>query len=122
MMSRIGIAIVTSAFAALCACTTEVRTAPVGPAPVAEVGVEAQVGPPGEVQVQTAPPAEQVEVVPVAPSVNHVWIRGNWHWSGVGWVWRPGHYQVRRVGYRWVPAHYARRGPYTVYVAGHWAR
>ena len=74
---------------------------------------------PHEVVVTTAPPPAQVEVVPVAPSIDHVWIRGHWHWDGVAWIWRPGHYEIRR-GFNWVPAHYEQRGPNWIYVEGHW--
>jgi hypothetical protein len=77
---------------------------------------------PQEVIVQTRPPAEQIEVIPVAPSAEHLWIKGNWHWDGRAWVWHPGHYETRRMGFHWVPAHYDERGSSVVYVGGHWAR
>ena len=77
---------------------------------------------PREIVVQSAPPQEQVEVVPVAPSTEHTWIRGHWHWDGGRWVWQPGRYETRRVGYRWVPAHYENRGGGYYYVPGHWGR
>src|SRR5258708_39915275 len=50
--------------------------------------------PPGEevVVVHDAPPPERVEVITVAPSPEHVWIRGYWAWRG-GWVWMPGHWE-----------------------------
>jgi hypothetical protein len=76
---------------------------------------------PAEVVVQSAPPPEQPEVIPVAPSTEHIWIRGHWHWNG-GWVWQPGHYEIRRVGLRWIPAHYDQRGPAFYYIPGHWGR
>ncbi len=74
---------------------------------------------PQEVVVAQAPPAPQVEVVPVAPSVDHVWIRGHWHWNGAAWIWRGGHYELRR-GFAWVPASYVQRGGGVVYIEGHW--
>src|ERR1700733_7551120 len=85
-----------------------------------EVAVQAPA--PAEVVVQSAPPPEKMEVVPVAPSTDHVWIRGHWHWDGVQWVWRGGQYELRRVGYRWVPARYEQRGPAFYYIPGHWGR
>jgi len=88
----------------------------------AHAEVEAPAAPPGEVVVTQAPPAPQVEVIPVAPSTNHVWIAGHWHWNGGAWVWRAGHYEIRRVGWHWVPAHYSQRGASWVYVSGYWAR
>jgi hypothetical protein len=78
-------------------------------------------GPPAAVNVNVAPPAEQVEVVPAAPAANYIWIKGHWHWNGVGWVWRRGHYVVQRVGWRWVPAHYEARGGVWVFIGPHWA-
>jgi hypothetical protein len=80
---------------------------------------EAVTAGPHEVVVTQAPPPAQAEVVPVAPSVDHVWIRGHWHWDGAAWVWRPGHYEIRR-GFAWVPAHYEQRGPNWIYIEGHW--
>ncbi len=74
----------------------------------------------GEV-VMAAPPAEQVEVVTVAPSPNHVWIKGHWGWRG-RWVWEPGYWEVIRPGHRWVDGHWRlHRGGY-LWVPGHWAR
>jgi hypothetical protein len=78
--------------------------------------------PPAEVVVNTAPPAEQIEVVPVQPTGDYVWIKGHWHWNGGGWAWIRGHYAVRRAGWRFVPAHYEARGGGWVYVGPHWAR
>ena len=75
----------------------------------------------GGVEVAEQPPAEQVEVVPIAPSRNHFWVRGHWTWAG-RWVWVPGHYETHRVGYAWVPGHWARRAYRWVWVAGHWRR
>ena len=92
-----------------------------GPTVVRE-RVVVEEGPPAEVIVQTAPPVERIEVVPAPPSLEHLWIKGNWHWDGHEWVWRSGHYEVRRVGLHWVQAHYDQRGPAIVYVGGHWAR
>jgi hypothetical protein len=104
--------IVAGLLVAITGCVATVRPAP--------VVVEAE-GPPPPVVVQTAPPPLQVEVIPIAPSPNHFWIAGHWHWEG-RWVWRPGHYVLRRVGYRWVSPHYEPRGGAFVYVGGHWAR
>jgi len=88
---------------------------------VATPGVVVE-APPQEVVVATRPPPEQVEVITVAPSTNHLWIKGHWHWNGGAWVWNPGHWEVRRVGLQWYPAHYADRGGGIVYVPGHWGR
>jgi hypothetical protein len=41
--------------------------------------------------VPLPPPRE--EVVTVAPSPSHVWVRGYWVQQGPNWVWRPGHWE-----------------------------
>ncbi len=58
------------------------------------------------IRVQVAPPAPQVEVIPVAPSAQHVWISGHWRWDGARYVWNGGHWDLRRDGYVWSPAHW----------------
>jgi len=77
---------------------------------------------PTEVVVRTKPPAERVEVVPVAPSPAHVWIKGHWHWNGGEWIWTSGRYEIARPGLHWVPAQYIERGGAFYFVAGHWGR
>jgi hypothetical protein len=47
-------------------------------------------------------PEEVVYLRPAPPSPDHVWITGDWVWSGKKYEWREGHYETRRVGYRWV--------------------
>jgi hypothetical protein len=103
------------------ACALFMAACGPAPAPAPPPGPS---GPPAEVVVNTAPPPEQVEVIPAAPSAEMIWIKGHWHWDrNVGaWNWIRGHYEVRRVGWRWVPAHYEQRGPNWVYIGPHWAQ
>lgn len=42
-----------------------------------------------------APPAEQVEEVPPAPTTVAIWIPGFWQWDGAAWVWVAGSWQLR---------------------------
>ena len=72
------------------------------------------------VVVRSPPPAERVEVVGVAPSAEHFWVRGHWSWNG-GWTWVPGHWDVRRVGYTWIPGHWRASGGGWVWEEGRWA-
>ena len=76
------------------------------------------------IRITVAPPAPQVEVVPVSPSPRHVWIPGHWQWRP-GFrrhVWVPGHFAVRPAINRvWVPAQWVNEGGYWVFRAGHWA-
>lgn len=92
-------------------------------------GVQAQAGaepadePTNEaVVVQKDPPAEQVEVVPVAPSREHIWVKGHWHWNGADWVWVRGRWITRRVGMEYVPGHWERRPAGWVWIGAHWRR
>ena len=49
-------------------------------------------------EVQTAPPAMQVEVTP-APQAGQVWIPGYYDYRGTEYTWVPGHFEAARQGY-----------------------
>jgi WXXGXW repeat (2 copies) len=73
-----------------------------------------------EVVIRTAPPAERVEVVGVAPSAQHFWIKGHWQWTGSDWAWTPGRWELRRASAVWQGGHWvAQRGGW-VWVEGRW--
>jgi hypothetical protein len=95
--------------------------APVVTVPAPQVAVLEE-APPAEVVVKMAPPAERVELIPVAPSPAHVWIKGHWHWNGGAWVWNAGRYELRRTGFRWIQPQYVTRHGAYYFVAGHWGR
>ena len=82
-------------------------------------------GPPvsGQIVVETAPPPQQVEAMPVTPYQGAVWTGGYWWWNGARYVWIGGHYERPRAGQGWVPHHWQRgpRGRWH-YVPGHWRR
>ena len=81
------------------------------------------VGPPvrGVVYVDAAPPAEQIEVIGVAPSGSHVWIAGYYSWTGGRYAWVPGHWEVRpRAGARWVRGRWRRYHARWYWTEGHW--
>jgi len=79
-------------------------------------------GPREEVVVAEPAPAARVEVIPVAPSVDHVWIAGYWSHQGGAWVWVGGRYVVRpHVRAVWVPGHWERHPRGWVWVYGRWA-
>ena len=40
-------------------------------------------------------PADRVEVIPVAPSAQHVWVKGHYVKKGRNYVWVPGYYATR---------------------------
>ena len=73
------------------------------------------------VVVDQAPPAPQVEVVPVAPGPEYAWTPGCWSWGVHGWVWVGGRYVVRpRPHAVWVQGHWSGRGRGYVWIGGHW--
>jgi hypothetical protein len=73
------------------------------------------------VRVATAPPPARVEVRPVAPSPNHVWIGGHWAWRGGAHVWVNGHYALPPgQGYVWEPARWANQNGQYTFFEGHW--
>ena len=74
------------------------------------------------VDVQIAPPAPRVEVVP-APRVGYVWAPGYWRWNGRRHVWIGGHWVRARRGFHWAPDAWV-QGPHGRwhYRAGHWER
>ena len=79
-------------------------------------------GPREEVIVTEQAPATRVEVIPVAPSPNHVWIGGYWSHHGGSWVWVDGRYVVRpRPHAVWVPGHWERHPRGWLWVYGRWA-
>jgi YXWGXW repeat-containing protein len=75
-----------------------------------------------EVVVESEPPPPQVEVRPVAPYAEAVWIEGYWRWTGREYVWVRGHWDRPRHGWVWVAHHWERRGNHWHYVPGHWRR
>jgi len=77
--------------------------------------------PVAEVVVPEAPPAPQVEVVTVAPSLAHVWIPGYWAWQEGRWLWIGGHWERRPHPHAvWIPGGYRVRGGVRVWIGGYW--
>jgi|SRR5579863_1193337 hypothetical protein len=92
-------------------------------------GCYVEPGPPppqgqAEVVVQgepPAPPAAEVEVVPAAPSPEHVWVPGYHRWWGGRYVWVAGRYERRpHPAARWEGAHWEVRPNGRVFVEGRW--
>lgn len=77
--------------------------------------------PRGAIVVKTAPPICRREVVPAAPSRDHVWIAGHWYWQGNNWTWLSGHYVTKPHGKaRWAAARWDKQGDRWHYVPGCW--
>ena len=71
------------------------------------------------VDIDVAPPAPQVEVVPAA-RVGYVWAPGYWNWEGGRHVWVKGHYIAERRGHHWVADNWEQRGGKWHHEGGHW--
>jgi hypothetical protein len=91
------------------------------PAPV-PVPVYDQQPQPIDVQIAAAPPPPQVEVIPVAPSPNHIWIGGYWGWRNGAHFWYPGRYELRRPGMMWQSPSWVRWGGGWRHTPGYWRR
>ncbi|MCC7005425.1 MAG: hypothetical protein IT497_02110 [Ottowia sp.] len=50
-----------------------------------------------------APPALIVEVIPVMPYPDGIWVAGYWGWIGERYIWVQGRWDHRRFGHEWVP-------------------
>ena len=86
-----------------------------------------------EILVEQAPPADQVEVIGVAPSPAHFWVKGHWMWRASGWYWVGGHWEWRnnwvwaagywqpvRANHVWVDGRWEQRGHRWVWRRGYW--
>jgi len=69
------------------------------------------------IEVQAAPPAPRVEVVP-AVREGSVWIPGYWDYRGSDYTWVAGHFEPARTGYVYVVPRYEER-EHRLY-AGRW--
>jgi len=69
--------------------------------------------------VDIAPPAPRVEVVPAA-RVGYVWAPGYWNYEGRRHVWVKGHYIREHRGHHWVADSWEQRGNRWHRVEGHW--
>jgi hypothetical protein len=84
-------------------------------------------------------PAVREEIIPVAPSPRHHWVRGHWAWRNAHWEWIPGVYVVAEVpampaevvevvpvtpgaGYVWIKGHHVWEGGRWVWHRGVWVR
>jgi hypothetical protein len=71
------------------------------------------------VDIDVAPPAAQVEVVP-APRVGFVWAPGYWNWDGHRHVWVAGRWERDRPGHHWVPERWEERHGRWHFEEGRW--
>src|SRR5690348_13281205 len=69
----------------------------------------------GEI-VYEEPPAERVEIRGVAPSRDHIWIKGHYIRRGREWVWEPGRWELHHGRGEYVAGHWEREGRGWVYI------
>jgi hypothetical protein len=72
-----------------------------------------------EVEINTAPPADRVEVVP-APRPGYVYERGHYAWDGHAYVWTEGRFIEERPGHVYTQPMIEHRGEHFVFRKGHW--
>ena len=65
-------------------------------------------------------PTEVVYVRPAPPSRDHVWISGDWVWTGGRYAWHEGHWERRREGRVWIDGHWQSNHGGWKWVPGHW--
>jgi len=72
------------------------------------------------IEIEIAPPAPQVEVVPEHPRPGFVWVRGYWRWEGHRHIWVKGTWMKERPGHHWVDARWTPVGGHYRFEEGHW--
>jgi hypothetical protein len=71
------------------------------------------------VDIDVAPPAARVEVVP-GPRAGYVWAPGYWNWEGHRHVWVGGRWMHERHGHHWVNENWEQRDGHWHFEKGHW--
>ena len=95
----------------------------VGTLAVSSVAACASNPPPrtGVEYVVREPPGERVEVIPVTPGTEYIWVKGHWAWRHNDYEWIPGHWVVPERGFReWVPGRWERERRGWYYIEGRW--
>ena len=71
------------------------------------------------VDIDVAPPAARVEVVPAARA-GYIWAPGYWNWQGHRHEWVGGRWMHERHGHHWVNDNWDQRNGHWHYEKGHW--
>jgi hypothetical protein len=73
------------------------------------------------VVVEQPPPGPKLELVPLSPGPENVWIPGRWAWREGQWVWQGG-YWIKRPspGLTWVNGYWAKHGRSWTWIEGRW--
>ena len=73
----------------------------------------------GEIEIQIAPPADRVEMVP-EPREGYIYERGHYTWDGNRYTWSEGRFIQKREGHTYTPYALEHRGERWYYRRGHW--
>lgn len=74
-----------------------------------------------EIIVRRAPPTTRVELRTEAPSRNHIYTSGYWHWTGADYEWVPGRWVARRSATSvWHDGEWVSRGGGFAWSPGYW--
>jgi hypothetical protein len=67
------------------------------------------------------PPVARVEIEPVRPSPDHVWVKGHYLWRAGRYEWAPGHFILApRRDAIWEEGRWQREGGRYFWVEGRW--
>jgi hypothetical protein len=70
--------------------------------------------------VVTDRPSDVIYARPVAPGPDHIWIDGDWVWSGGIYHWREGHWDHARAGRAWHRGNWEAHGGGWRWHRGYW--
>ncbi len=102
---------------ALALMTLAVASTPVVATAGIDIGVN--IGIP-EVVIRTQPPADRIEVIPMSPGPDHIWIRGHWVWHHERWEWKGGYWEAVHPNQVWISGQWVQKPNGWVWVEGHY--
>ena len=72
-----------------------------------------------ELYTDTEPPPLRVEIRPLQPTPEAIWIDGHWAWRAHQYVWIDGHWDRHPHG-AWIPGRWDHRERGYFWTRGHW--
>jgi hypothetical protein len=73
-------------------------------------------------QPRVGPPPPRIEAPTLQPSQNHIWITGNWKWTGINYEWVDGRWIKAKKGKVWVAGTWEQVGARWVWKPGEWVK
>ncbi|MEO6316009.1 MAG: hypothetical protein ABIU63_07110 [Chitinophagaceae bacterium] len=67
-------------------------------------------------------PRDVVYFRPPPPSRSHVWVSGDWVWTGGRYQWHEGRWENPRRGAHWTDGHWQNTRHGSRWIPGHWQR